>query len=71
MEWWESKTNYQQKLEERVASRIAEQFKTYDLRKSLTFKTVYLSFHWFNDSRIPTHNSYIWTRNSHIWTRNS
>ena len=42
--------DYHQKLNVRVASQIAEQFRTYDLRKLGTFKAVYLSFHWFNDS---------------------
>ena len=32
-------------------SRIAEQFRNYDLTKWGTFKVVYLGFHWFNDSR--------------------
>ena len=44
------KKDYQQKLQVRVASRIAEQFRTYDLRKWGTSKAAYLSFHWFNDS---------------------
>ena len=34
IEWWKLKTgDYHQKLNVRVASRIAEQFRTYDLRK--------------------------------------
>ena len=34
MEWWKRKTrDYHQKLSVRVASRIAEQFRTYDLKK--------------------------------------
>ena len=37
--------DYHQKLNVRVASRMAEQFRTYDLRKLETFKGVYLSFH--------------------------
>ena len=46
MEKWKRKTrDYHQKLNVRVASRIAKQFRTYDLRKWATFKTVYLSFH--------------------------
>ena len=43
--------NYHQKLNVQCASRIAKQFRTYDLRKWGTCKAVYLSFHWFNDSR--------------------
>ena len=34
MEWWKRKTrNYHQKLNVRVASRLAEQFRAYDLKK--------------------------------------
>ena len=34
MEWWKRKTrDYHQELNVRVASRIAEQFGTYDLKK--------------------------------------
>ena len=70
MEWWKRKTrDYYQKLTVQAASRIAEQFRTYDLRKWITFMAVYLSFHWFNDSW--TGNSWIWTRTLWIWTRNS
>ena len=49
-----------------LRSEIAEQFRTYDLRKWGTFKAVYLSFHWIDDLRIWTRNSWIWTRNSWI-----
>ena len=71
MEWWKRKTrDYHQKLNVRVASRIAEQFRTNNLKKWGTFKAAYLSFHWFNDSWIWTRSSWIWTRNSWIWTRN-
>ena len=73
MEFWKRKTrDYHQKLNVRVESRIAEQFRIYDLKKWWgTFKTVCLSFHWFNDSWIRTRNSWIWTRNLRIWTCNS
>ena len=76
MKLWKSKTRYyHQKLKLRVVSRIAEQFKTYDLRKWGNIKAIYLSFNWLNDSWtryswIWTRNSWIWTRNSWIWTRN-
>ena len=72
MEWWKCRTrDYHQKLNVRVASRFAKQFRTYDLKKWWeTFKALYLSFDWFNDSWIWTHNSWIWTRNSWISTRN-
>ena len=52
MEYWKRKTrNYHQKLNAQVALRIAKQFRIHNLRKWGTFKDVYLSFHWFNDSR--------------------
>ena len=63
MEWWKRKTrDYHQKLNVRVASRIAEQIRTNNLKKWGTFKVAYLNFHWFNDSLIWTGNSWIWTR---------
>ena len=69
---WKRKTReYQQKLNVRVASRIAKQFRTNNLKKWRTFKAAYLRFHWFNDSWIWTRNLWIGTRNSWIWTRNS
>ena len=69
MKLWKRKTRYyHQKLKLRVVSRIAEQFKTHDLRKWGNIKAIYLSFNWLNDSW--TRNSWIWTRNSWIWTRN-
>ena len=41
MKYWKRKTgNYHQKLNVQVASRIAEQFRTYDIRKWETFKAV-------------------------------
>ena len=46
MEQWKCKIrDTHQKLNVRFASRSAEQFRTYDLRKRGTFKAVYLSFH--------------------------
>ena len=70
--WQKRKTtDYCQKLNARVVSQIAENFRTNILKKWGTFKTAYLSFHWFNDSWVWTHNSWIWTHNSWIWTRNS
>ena len=40
-------------------SRIAKRFKTYDIRKGVNFKVVYLSFYWLNDS---------WTREFELIT---
>ena len=51
MKQWKIKTqNYHQKLNRRIASRIAEQFKTQDLSKSGNLKVVYLSFNRLHDS---------------------
>ena len=51
MELWRCKTRcYHHKLNVRVASRIVEQFRIYDLSKWGTFKAVYFSFHWLNYS---------------------
>ena len=48
--WKSGKVNHEitNKVNARVVSRIAEQFKTSSVRKWGDFKAVYLSSHWLN-----------------------